>query len=91
MKSMPKKLKARGKNISKVEVSSISQWGLWLLVNEQEFFLPYSEYPWFEEASVGQICDVELHHNKYLHWPVLDVDLEIESLKNPGMYPLTYK
>jgi len=88
---MQKKLKSRGKNILKAEVLSISQWGLWLFVEDQEFFLPHSEYPWFKDASIRQICNVELHHGKHLHWPILDIDLELDSLKNPAAYPLTYK
>ncbi len=74
-----------------VEVQGITKAGLWLLVNEQEFFLPFTLYPWFEQATVAQICAVETSRNKYLHWPEIDVDLELDCLKNPEKYPLVYR
>lgn len=88
---MQKKLKKSGKNISAVEVQNISQHAIWILVNNKEFFLPFTEYPWFKNATIDQICMVELLHKKHLRWPSLDVDLEIESLQHPGAYPLMYK
>ncbi|WP_420886735.1 DUF2442 domain-containing protein [Candidatus Kuenenia stuttgartensis] len=29
--------------------------------------------------------------DSHLHWPDLDIDLEIDSLENPEKYPLVYK
>jgi hypothetical protein len=76
---------------SDVEVTNIDKHGLWLLVKGGEYFLPYEEYPWFQEATVGDIVDVQLLHEDHLHWPSLDVDLSIESLRNPEAYPLVYR
>ena len=28
-------------------------------------------------------------HGEHLHWPTLDVDLSLDSLKHPEAYPLT--
>ncbi len=85
------KLKNRGKNILAVEVTQISQQGFWLIVNETEYFLPYREFPWFSNAIVSQIYNIRLLHGNHLHWPDLDVDLEIESLSDLEKYPLTYE
>ena len=85
------KLSALGKNTSKVEVQDISKFGVWIYIKGQEYLLPYSEYPWFRDGKVSEIYNVELLHNHHLYWPDLDIDLEIESLKNPDQYPLTYK
>ena len=49
-----------GTPISGVEVTNISQHGFWLLLRDQEYFLPFEHFPWFKEASVSQICKVEL-------------------------------
>jgi hypothetical protein len=81
---------AVGKNISAVEVSNISQHGIWLLVKGKEYFLPYREFPWFRTAKISQIFDVQLNHSHHLHWPALDVDLELKSLENLENYPLVY-
>ena len=81
----------RGKNISEVEVQGISKAGVWLYVKGEEFLLTYEEYPWFQDAKVSQVMNVELLNEDHLSWPDLDVDLEIESLKSPSRYPLKAK
>lgn len=85
------KLQKRGKNISKVEILNISNCGIWLYVKGCEYFLSYKEYPWFDDATVKEICHVELLHDSHLYWPELDVDLKMDSLENPEKYPLIYK
>ena len=78
-----------GSNISKVEVSNISPHGLWLLVDAKEFFLPFEEFPWFKEATVSQIGNVQLLHGSHLCWPDIDVDLSLSILTDLSQYPLT--
>lgn len=82
---------ALGKSISDIEVSNISNYGIWLYVNGREYFLSYDEFPWFKYAKVIDIYEVQLLHQSHLYWPKLDVDLEITSLDNPEKYPLIYK
>lgn len=83
-------LETRGQNTSEVEVSHIDIHGFWLCIGDKEHFLPYSDYPWFKEAKVKEIINVKLLHGRHLHWPELDIDLEIDSLNNPQQYPLKY-
>lgn len=85
------KLKQRGKSISKVEVLNISPHGIWIYVKGKEYFLPHKEYPWFKDATIKDIYIVQLLHNSHLHWPKLDVDLEVDSLENPERYPLIFR
>lgn len=88
---MLKKLKKPGKSTSaKAEIQNISNHGIWLLVNEKEFFMPFDEFPWFLKATIEQIYNLEFFHGKHLHWPALDIDIDLESLKNPALYPLKY-
>jgi hypothetical protein len=87
---MLKKLKKPGKSTSKAEVQNISSQGIWLLVNGQEFFMPFREFPWFIKATIEQIYNLEFFHGKHLHWPALDIDIDVESLKHPEAYPLKY-
>jgi len=72
-------------------VTNIDKHGLWLYVRGEEYFLPYEEYPWFREAKVCDILDVTLLHEEHLHWPALDVDLSVASLKDSGAFPLKYE
>jgi len=43
-------LSAVGKSTLEVEVSHISAHGIWLLIENQELFMPYEEFPWFQEV-----------------------------------------
>jgi hypothetical protein len=88
---MLKKSKKPGKRTSVAEIQSISKQGIWIFIVNQEFFLPFTQYPWFRKATVDQIYNVKFHHKKHLHWPTLDVDIDLESLKSPEAYPLIYK
>jgi len=65
--------------------------GFWLKAGEKEYFLPYDQYPWFKNARIDELFDVQLLHQSHLYWPKLDVDLEIISLENPEKYPLIYQ
>ena len=78
-----------GKNTSEIEIHT-SPFGMWLLVHDTEYFLPYEDYPWFKEAKISDIYNVELLHESHLHWPALDVDLDLDTLENPEKYPLIY-
>ncbi len=81
------KSSALGKNTFPVEIN-ITRFGLWLCLHNEEFFLAYEEYPFFKNATIPDIYNVELHHNHHLHWPSLDVDLSVAILKNPHQFPL---
>lgn len=80
-----------GASISEVEVTHIDSHGLWLLVGEREYFLPCEEFPWFHEARILDVLNVELLHGDHLHWPTLDVDLSVESLEHLEQYPLVWR
>lgn len=80
-----------GISISEVEVSHVSNGGIWLFVREREYFLPYAQYPWFKNAKLSQIQNVELIHGYHLYWKDLDIDLEIKSIESPGQYPPQYR
>lgn len=76
-----------GKNIL-VSVENITPFGIWLFVKNKEYFLNYQEYPYFKDQTISSIQNVKLLHGFHLHWPTLDVDLEIDNLENPEKYPL---
>lgn len=78
----------RGKRTSSVEVTNVSPHGFWLLVDERELFLPFKEFPWFQDATIRQLTHVERPSSNHLYWPELDVDLAVESLEHPERYPL---
>jgi len=79
---------AHGLSTSPVEVTSISKHGFWLLLGDEELFLPFSEFPWFQDVPVGKILNVELPSSGHLYWPDLDVDLAVDSIRHPERFPL---
>lgn len=80
-----------GKNTSEVEILNISKNGVWILIGDREYFLPFQEFPWFKSANISEIHNVKLIHQTHLHWPDLDVDLDIKSFENIESYPLISK
>lgn len=80
-----------GKNISRAEIINISTHGIWLLVKQREYFLPFETFPGFKDAKIADILNVKVEHEKYLFWPALGIDLELESIENPERFPLRYK
>jgi hypothetical protein len=61
------KSSTRGADTSQIEVSNIDQFGLWVLIQNKEYFLPYDDLPWFRNATVDQILKVELLHQDHLY------------------------
>jgi hypothetical protein len=86
MKSAP-----RGTPISGVEVANVSANGVWLLLDQREFFLAFEDFPWFEHATIRQITGVKRPSPHHLYWPDLDIDLAVDSLVHPEAYPLVSK
>jgi len=66
-----------------VEVTNVSKHGFWLLVGGEELFVPFAAFPWFRDAPIGKLTDVELPSPHHLYWPALDVDLAVASIRHP--------
>ena len=71
-----------------VEVTNISKHGFWLYLDDRELLLPFEDFPWFAEAPLKAVLNVERPTPDHLHWPDLDVDLTVESIEHPESYPL---
>lgn len=74
--------------LPEIQVQGVSPLGFWILIKEKEYFLDFETYPWFKDAKVGQIFNVQLLHENHLFWNELDIDLEVDSLDAPEKYPL---
>lgn len=78
----------RGTATSEAEVTNISRQGFWILLDDRELFLSLDDFPWFKDAKIDEILDLERPHPDHLRWPKLDVDLTIGSIEHPERYPL---
>jgi hypothetical protein len=71
-----------------VIVRNLSETGFSLLLDEEELPLEFEFFPWFKSATDVQIYNVVRSTPSQLRWPLLDVDLEIDSIRHPERYPL---
>ena len=69
-------------------ITNVSGHGFRISVGGREVYASFRDFPWFEDASVGEINNVELLGPRHLYWPELDVDLNVDSLEHPDRYPL---
>jgi len=74
-----------------VEVTNTSAHGFWVFLGREELPVPYAQFPWFKKATIEQITTVERPTENHLYWPLLDVDLSVQSLREPDAFPLVSK
>lgn len=77
-----------GNVTSGAEVTHVSTHGFWLLIGDEELAVPFTEFPWFRKATIEQLVDVQQPSEDHLYWPQLDVDLSVESIRQPEGFPL---
>ena len=72
-------------------VLMINAQGIMLSVQGQDYFLSYNRIPWMQDAPIRSVLNVQMSGPDAIEWPNLDVDLEIDSLRHPELYPLVIK
>lgn len=77
-----------GASTSAAEITNVSPRGFWILLDDQEWILPFERFPWFADASIAQLTSVERPFPHHLQRPELDIDLHVESIDEPDSYPL---
>lgn len=77
-----------GANTSGVEVTNVSRHGIWILTRSRELFMSFQDFPWFKDAPIGKITNVEEPSPGHLHWPDLDVDIGLRTIERPDDFPL---
>ena len=70
------------------EVTHISKYGFWLLLADEELLVPFDQFPWFRKGTIEQISEVQWPSPDHLYWPGLDIDLSVQSIRNPAAFPL---
>ena len=70
------------------EVTHVSRHGFWLLIGDEELLVPFADFPWFRQATIEQLLNVERPTADHLYWPQLDVDLSVQSVRDPSAFPL---
>ena len=70
------------------EVTHVSKHGFWVLLADEELLVPFDQFPWFRQATIEQISDVQWPTTDHLYWPGLDIDISVQSIRNPASFPL---
>ncbi len=76
---------------SVAEVTNVSKHGFWVLLGTEELLVPFEHFPWFKKATIEQLSEVEWPAPNHLYWPQIDVDLSVESIRDPSAFPLLSK
>jgi hypothetical protein len=80
-----------GRTTLAAEVMNISGNCVWLLIDDEEFALPYSGFLWFKNTIIKQKLNALRPTGDHFYWPKLDVDLSVESIRQPDSYQLQAK
>ena len=75
----------------RVEITNISEHGIWILNKNKEAFMPYRDFPWFKNQPKHSIMKVEEPSQNHFYWPDIDVDLTWEMIEHPEQFPLKAK
>jgi hypothetical protein len=76
---------------SEFSVTTITEIGFWVLIEEKEYFVPFRDYPAFKDASVNQILNFTFTPPSQLCWESLDMDIELQALSSPEDFSLVFR
>ena len=85
---MPMKSAMRGAATSAPEVIERSDRGFTLRLGAEELFVSFLLFPWFRDVAADALRDVEQPSPQHLYWPILDIDLAVDSIRDPERFPL---
>lgn len=72
---------SQGKTLSRVEVTHISTYGLWLLTDSSELFVSFIDFPSFRKISSIKLTHVVQLHSDMLYWPDLNIEIPVKGLR----------
>lgn len=73
------------------EITNISPFGFWILIQDNEIFIDFKQYPMFYNARISEINDFSTDAMGNFHWESLDIDIEKDAIEHPEKYPLVYE
>lgn len=80
-----------GTDILEYEITNIERYGIWLLVDDKEYYIKFEDYPALKKASIEQILNVKRISPVQFRWPDIDEDIELEALDYPEKYVLRFE
>ena len=80
-----------GKNTSIFEITGITKHGIWFILDDKEYFIPFKDYPMLKRLSVEDLLNASFSPPEHIYWEKNDIDIELSALENPEKYNLTYE
>lgn len=77
-----------GENTSQVEILYLTRHGFSLVLDGEALPLRFADFPWFKGIPLEELRAVQRPAAGHLYWPALDVDLSLESIRDPAALPL---
>ena len=74
-----------------VRIERVASEGFWLKLGSEVLFVPFAGFPWFKDVLIAKLANVKRPQPHHLHWPDLDIDLAVESIRDPKKFPLIAK
>jgi hypothetical protein len=59
-----------------------------MLRQDEKLFLSYRDFPWFKDQPDKTVRNVQEVAPEHLYWPDMDVDLCLDSIRDPSKFPL---
>lgn len=78
-----------GKGRPRVEVTHISRNGFWLLLDDEAVLVRFDDCPWFRDATIAALVDVQWPSPDRLYWPRLGLDLPMEMVRPSANLPMS--
>lgn len=80
-----------GAGPSDIEIGIAGRRGFCLLLDDEAPILSSDDFPRFKNATVEELTTVERPGVSHLYGPLPDIDLAVQSIRNPAEYPLVSK
>lgn len=83
-----KSVKHGSSSSASAEVVSVSRTAIIVMANGRQYFMSFAEFPWFKKGTLDAIYNLEQPAAHALHWPDLDIDIDLDYFDHPEKYPL---
>jgi hypothetical protein len=72
------------------EVTGLNPLGFWLSVGDREYRISFQDFPFFRTMTLADLLAVRFSPPGHLRWESSDIDLELDSLEHPELFPLVF-
>ena len=71
-----------------IRVTNVSADEFEVQIGDEKLVLHHADFPWFRDAPIEELRNVEMISIDHMRWPHLDIDLHVDSVRFPEKFPL---